>query len=233
MDFGQLETTWFDKTYACLSYKGTSMSKKVIWLTWTVALALVACGVSHAGPVTDVYSDSGGGTAKVVGFDSRIQGAGATVTTPFVGDTITEINGSSVNVPLFMSYTLHDDDGVISGSGFKVIGTLFRSETINFSITSATIGQGVLDVQGVITSVITNFLSPSDFSPLIGTENVIAISDSSVNFADIVGVRNAHVNGAQMLITEGVPEPSSIALLGLGILGFVGLRRVHRRAQAV
>jgi PEP-CTERM motif len=209
------------------------MSKTIVCRAWAIVLTFVACGVSHAGPVTAVYSDSGGGTANVVGFDSRIQGAGATVTTPFVGDTITEINGSSVSVPLFMSYTLHDDDGVISGSGFKVIGTLFRSETVNFSITSATIGQGVLDVQGVITSVITNFLSPYDFSPLIGTENVIAISDSSVNFADIVGVRNAHVNGANMMINEGVPEPSSIALLGLGIIGFVGLRRVHRRARAV
>jgi PEP-CTERM motif len=198
--------------------------------TLTVALAaVVAIVLSNSSRAELVYTDSGSGTAGVAGFD--VFGAkGATVTTPLFGDTITDINGNSVTLPLFLSYTLHDDDGVITGSGYKVIGTGIHSAVIDFSITSGTVGMGVLDVEGVITRVVTNNLPGYNFLPLVGTENSVDITKAGVNFADVVGQNFTHVTNAGMTLTEGsVPEPASIALLGIGIIGLIIRRSLVAR----
>jgi PEP-CTERM motif len=201
--------------------------------TLTVALAaIVVVVLSNSSRAELVYSDSGSGSAGVAGFD--VFGVkGATVTTPPFGDTITEINGSAVTVPLFMSYTLYDDDGVISGSGYKIIGAGIHSALIDFSITSGTVGMGVLDVEGVITRVVTNNLTGYNFLPLVGTENSVDITKTGVNFADVVGKNFTHVSDAGMTLTEGsVPEPASIALLGIGMIGLLGIRRLSERSSA-
>src|ERR1700677_1297863 len=139
---------------------------KRLTLAFAAVVAVVLSNSSRAEPV---YIDSGSGIAGVAGFD--VFGVkGATVTTPLFGDTITDINGNSVTLPLFLSYTLYDDDGVITGSGYKIIGTGIHSALIDFSITSGTVGMGVLDVKGVITRVVTNNLTGYDFLPLVGTE---------------------------------------------------------------
>jgi hypothetical protein len=207
----------------------SSTVKKILTLALAGVVALAFSTVSHA---ELVISDSGSGTAGVSGFD--IFGVkGATVTTPPIGDTITDINGDSVTVPLFMSFTLVDDDGVITGSGYKIIGIGIHSALIDFSITSGTVGLGVLDVEGVITRVVTNKLTGYNFLPLVGTENSVDITKTGVNFANVVGENFTHLSDAGMILTEGsVPEPASIALLCVGTIGFLGLRRLSQGSSA-
>ena len=48
----------------------------------------------------------------------------------------------------------------------------------------------------------------------------------------MVGEDFTQVSNAGMTLTEAsVPEPASIALLGIGIIGYVGLRRLTERCE--
>ncbi len=66
---------------------------------------------------------------------------------------------------------------------------------------------------------------------MVGGDVKISVSDS-VNFANIFNHAGTSVSGAGFELSESVPEPASMALLGIGMAGFFAFRRIFKRANA-
>jgi hypothetical protein len=199
-------------------------------LVCAAVLAVAICADSHAGEI-NVWNDQGGNTVGVAGFHAFGVG-GAIVGSVGSGNSITAINGSPVDIPLFLTFTITDVGGDITGGGYKIIGVGRDSAVIDFSITSGTVGNGVFDVQGKITDIFLNNLPGYNFAPLLGAENTVDITKAGVDFSQVVGVNGAVVRNAGFILTESVPEPSSIALFGIAAGGFLIFWRSVKRGSA-
>jgi hypothetical protein len=71
-----------------------------------------------------------------------------------------------------------------------------------------------------------------NFAPLLGAENTVDITKAGVDFSQVVGVNGAVVRNAGFILTESVPEPSSIALFGIAAGGFLIFWRSVKRGSA-
>jgi len=201
-----------------------------------VIAAMLACAFmlvapAQAGTVI-VTSDSGGGTVDVVGT-----AAGADITD--FNSSVTEINGSAVSIRLSLD-VLHitDTAGKISGAGNKIIGSLpGNGAVLSFVITSGVVFQDHFNMDGVITGVVppgtvTSGGNTYDFSKLApGGLISIAIDKTGTNFATILNHAGAQAldSGLGVQQSTAVPEPASMALLGIGMTGFLAFRRLFKR----
>jgi PEP-CTERM motif len=91
-----------------------------------------------------------------------------------------------------------------------------------------------LDVSGVIIgSSGSNNVSGYDFTALVGKPLTVTDTQTGVNFALLLGNSGAASPGGTLGVTEGslVPEPTSLALLGIGMIGFFTTRRFFKRAS--
>jgi len=198
------------------------------------ALMFAVSAPAQAGSVI-VVTDSGGGSVDVTGT-----AAGADISN--FNTTLTEINGSAVNLPLsFVTLHITDTAGVISGTGTKTIGdtSTTGTATIGFTITSGVVAGSHFNLDGIITSVsapgtVGSGGTTYDFSKLFpGGLIVLAIDKTGTDFGTIVNHPGATALGSGFGLqqSQAVPEPASLALLGIGMTGFLAFRRLFRRTS--
>jgi len=208
------------------------MLRRALFLGLAAVSALALSTPSHAGSIpVPVHEDAGGGGIDVFGTAT-----GATANTTAYRDEITAINFVPQTIPLFLSLSFTDVGGVITGGGFKVIGTggTATEAIISFSITSGDVVGSSLILDGKITAIGTNNLPGFDFTPLLLGANAIDINHAGIDFANIVGHAGHSAIGSGLGLSQfspSVPEPASMALLGIGMTGFLAFRRLFKRTS--
>jgi len=179
-----------------------------------------------------VHDDSGGGTVDVLGT-----AAGADVNN--FHSAITEINGSVVSIPLNLD-TLHlfDSGGVITGTGTKTIGVMGNEAVLTFAITSGTVMPHFVNLEGMITGVtppgtVTSGGNTYDFSQMFpgGVINITFTKTVNTDYTTVFNHPGHNALTSGLGLQQAVPEPTSMALLGIGMTGFLAFRRLCKRTS--
>ena len=216
------------------------MNRRSLFLCLAAGLAfavLFAVSTPAQAGVITVLADSGGSSADMLGT-----AGGAMVTSDAYSDTITSHHPESpVSIPLTFGITITSSGGVIeSFSGEKAIGFGMGNQAIiDFSGTVGSASAGFVLLSGTITKLVENDLAfggnSYDFSKLLGGPINITLTTTSGNLAGTLNNAGASVIGAgfglQQSTPTSTPEPASLALLGIGMTGFLALRRFFKKTS--
>jgi hypothetical protein len=198
----------------------------------TEAKAAGTLVTSDAGDFSWSLSSNGSGTAILtftnVGLTTVNGTTIATVSSSLSTLTIayTELTGP----PPTGSYTFN-----FVSTGTKTFGTGGASASLSYSTTTAGTNLiGSLGIDGTIPAVtnpITNALPGFDFSPFASGGNInLSLSDTGVDIGKII-VSGGSASGTGGFTENAVPEPASLALLGIGMTGFLAFRRYFKKTS--
>jgi len=204
------------------------LSKGVLYAGLASAILFA---VSASANAASVLTDTGTGTVAVNGTSG-----GATIVS--TSAIINTVNGSAVSgLTLGLAENVLGSGGTITGgTGTKQIsdgsGDVVTLE-LRFLGGSYTAG-GLITVTSQITSV-TGSASVGGFNfyTLDFGSSTTTINDPSENWTTIFGVNGSGPVTTAFGIQETVvPEPSTMALLGIGMTGFLAFRRFFKRHAA-
>jgi len=222
------------------------MFKRFTFFALAAVLALAISASARATTVL-VTSDAGTGYVNTVGTST-----GATITTAASPPSSIDLVNSTVLtpselMPLSVSATITGYsaeipgvlDIITAGSGSKTISFDGNSVTLDYSITSGVSYGGSLSFNGMITSATGSAVEGYNFANLIGGAISVNLELVNSNFSGVLGNSSGSISGATLGVTETasppvvVPEPTSMALLGIGMTSFLAFRRFFKRASAV
>jgi hypothetical protein len=206
------------------------------------AAAMLLLG-SSAQAATMVLSDSGN-----IGVFTLAHGAGNNFTLTVTGpSSLNTINSSAVNVATtftavesFTATVSGTDVTITSGTFTKTFGTSPNDAVLAYDLSAGQIGTGLnkngLILAGLISAVAPNALPGFDFSTMAGGTNTFALTGTHYtggagSMADVFAISGSSVTGTGSFSELAIPEPTSMALLGIGLSGLFTFRRFLKRTS--
>ncbi len=190
--------------------------------TGTFSFTLTADGMGHFTiSYTNVSLSSINGSAPV----------GGAIASSF-GTTSATVS-SSTSVPPFTLYTL---SSTAASNSFGTGG--IQTATLTNTVSSGYANDGFLNLSGSITGVTSPNLQTTstagtvyDFSPFAGGGDItLTYTKSGSSFAAVIK-NGGTISASGSFSEQAVPEPTSMALLGIGLTGFLAFSRLFKRAS--
>jgi hypothetical protein len=213
------------------------LSKGVLYAG--LALALCALGTT-AKASTVVMSDSAAGLATATGTAHGLSVVATSATVLLINDNVPTSTlpfGIAANIT---GYTVGPDhtDTITSGTETKQIFAFAGgpSVLIDIKVTGGSVGISSLTIDGVITTVTglpSTTVSGYDFAGMVGAITTLTDNSTGFDFRTLLGNTGASKTHGVLGVTEVVPEPTSMALLGIGMAGFFTYRRLFKRPATV
>jgi hypothetical protein len=227
--------------------------RKTLQATAIAAMIIVGSNVGRAGIISNVVevdldlatiTDDGAGGQLIIGFSAT--GVPITPFTALVGDvlqtTITFAHGDRLRIidgpntiddsppDFFESLVFYFQSGTSSTNGHTTLTTNAVFSNLQGNLTDLTPGSSST---GILAQAIGFDFTNSEIS-FDGITLTTTISAQSTPFIyDSFGLWGGRAGGFEIVAANSVPEPSSIALLGTGVLGLCGYRLRRRSAGQV
>jgi len=221
------------------------MKRRSLFSMLAAATLLLGFGATGANAGSTVVSEYGGAfnwsLASTGGSTPTVTITFSSVLLTSVNNTdITSVDGSMKTLVLSLTQVTGNPNWSwtgTSGAESQTFGSGASSATLGYAVSppgpNVFAGDGVLFTPPPITGLTSNSLPGYDFSPFAGGGSLLlTFGKTGVNLGqDIDNGTSVSGTGSFTAVANVVPEPASLALLGIGMTGFLAFRRFFKKTS--